>query len=332
MMPKPGQNPFDFERPVREPDLFFGRRNEARRILRFIGGSQCVSVIGPSKIGKTSILKYVSHPLVLREYGLEESDCLFVPIDCQELADEDREGCLNCIGTQIGRQLIPRCSIAVDHVRSFADLEKICGNLSQSGLRPLVIMLDAVGSLIGNSRLGFHFFVNLRSLNTNFHVAYLTASEEPIEELEQKYFDHMGHTSRFSNIFTPFRLGPLDQDESRALLKRYFALAGLAFRDPATWGAGSKPLQPEGKMTRFFRSVFDASRARLRCHRHLQSSSAARSVDSIVDLIVERTAGHPYLIQWIGWHAVDIWYRNCCRWDDTCRERLLSYLNSLPDV
>jgi hypothetical protein len=286
-------------------------------------------VVGPGKIGKTSLLHYVSHPFVLGEHGLMASECLFVYIDCRDLAGIERERWFNYIGTQMEKQATQCPGKAIGHIESFADLERACERLNQSGMKPVVVMLDAFDLLTGADPLDPNFFTNLRSLNTNFEVAFLVASEEPLNDLEQEYFRVAG-TSPFSNIFHPVRLGTLNQDESRDLLTRYFALAGLIFPNPAAQEAGLRP-PPPGRRTMAvrLRSVLDGIRAGYKYYRHRQSVSAVRS---LVDLIVERTAGHPYFVQWIGWHAVDIWHKNSDKWNNVCQERLLKRLDSLPDV
>jgi hypothetical protein len=286
-------------------------------------------VVGPGKIGKTSLLNYVSHPFVLGEHGLMASECLFVYIDCRDLAGIDRERWFNYVGSQMEEQATQRPGKAIGRIESFADLERACERLNQSGMKPVVVMLDAFDLLTGADQLDSGFFINLRSLNANFEVAFLAASEEPLSDLEQRYFRVTG-TSPFSNIFHSVRLGFFDQGESRALLTHNFTLAGLAFPNPAGQEAVSRLPQPGRRAVAVrFRSVLDSLRSRYKYYRHRQSVSAARS---LIDLIVERAAGHPYLVQWMGWHAVDIWHKNSDKWNNACRERLLGHLDSLPDV
>jgi hypothetical protein len=288
MMQASVEDPFNFREPIRDPDLFFGRRYKVRETLDSLRSSQSVSVVGPARIGKTSLLNYVSHPRVLRDHGLTESELAFVYVDCRELADKDREQILNHMGSRIEEQVMPPDSTGIGHVKCFDDLERICRDLQRSGPRSLVIVLDAFDSLARNDHFDSNLSVSLRSLNTRFPVAYLTASEEPLDELERRYFDDVLHTSPFSNIFMPFVLTNLDEGESRALLKHYFALVGLTLSD--------------------------------------------LGMQDIVGLIVEQTAGHPYLVQWAGWHAVDIWHRHAGRWNNACREELVGCLCSLLDV
>ena len=49
-------NPYIYRGPVRNAQMFFGREHELREIVAFLNGNQSVSVVGPRKIGKTSLL------------------------------------------------------------------------------------------------------------------------------------------------------------------------------------------------------------------------------------------------------------------------------------
>jgi len=290
MTTKSGKNPFNFEEPVRDLDFFFGRSNEVRQILDFLRSGQCVSVIGPGKIGKTSLLNHLSHPRVLEEHGLAKSEHLFVYVNCEELADKDRAQWFSYLETQLRQQVAQASGVIVGHIGSRDDLSKVCEDLKRRGMKVIVIMLDTFESLISNGQFDSDFFVNLRSLSTNSPIAFWTASEKSLGELERKYLDGDPHgdTSPFSNIFAPFWLETLSGEESRALLRRYFDLAGFAL--------------------------------------------PADSLNAIADRIVERTSGHPYSIQWIGWHTVNIWHTNSYRWGAASEKKFLRCLRNLPDV
>jgi len=289
-MTKPGKNPFNFEEPVRDLDFFFGRSNEVRQILDFLRSGQCVSVIGPGKIGKTSLLNHLSHPRVLEEHGLAKSEHLFIYVDCRELADKGRAQWFSYLEAHLKQQVAQESGVIVGHIGSCDDLSRVCEALKRRGMKALVIMLDTFESLISNGQFDFDFFVNLRSLNTNFPIAFWTASGELLGELERKYLDGGPHgdTSPFSNIFAPFWLGTLSGEESRALLEWYFASAGFTL--------------------------------------------PADSLNIIVDRIVRRASGHPYSIQWIGWHTVNIWHTNSYKWGAASGKKFLRCLRNLPDV
>ncbi|MFH1635510.1 MAG: hypothetical protein ABIG63_16085, partial [Chloroflexota bacterium] len=83
-------NPYISRGPVRTPDLFFGRVHELNEIAAFLRGNQSVSIVGPRKIGKTSLLFHLVRPEVWPSLGLLE-DNLFIYLDCEVLGDLELE-------------------------------------------------------------------------------------------------------------------------------------------------------------------------------------------------------------------------------------------------
>ena len=83
------ENPFFHRGPIRDRRYFFGRTAETRRALQMLRKGQCVSIVGPRRIGKTSLLFHLRDPEVQRRYKLG-TEYLFVYIDCQGLGDLDK--------------------------------------------------------------------------------------------------------------------------------------------------------------------------------------------------------------------------------------------------
>jgi hypothetical protein len=83
------ENPFFHRGPIRDRRYFFGRKTETRRALQMLRQDQCVSIVGPRRVGKTSYLFHLCDAEVQREHELRE-EYLFVYIDCQGLGDLDR--------------------------------------------------------------------------------------------------------------------------------------------------------------------------------------------------------------------------------------------------
>ena len=61
----PSHNPYWHRKEIRDPACFFGRSREIQGALSVLPNSQCISLVGPRHIGKTSLLHYISNPLVL---------------------------------------------------------------------------------------------------------------------------------------------------------------------------------------------------------------------------------------------------------------------------
>lgn len=61
-------NPYVIEGLIEDPGMFFGRRVHLRRLLRHVGEMDCVSVVGPPGIGKSSLLYQLT-----QQEGLQET-------------------------------------------------------------------------------------------------------------------------------------------------------------------------------------------------------------------------------------------------------------------
>ena len=101
------ENPFFHRGPIRDRHYFFGRKRETRRALQMLREGQCVSIVGPRRIGKTSYLFHLCDPEVQREHELRE-EYLFVYIDCQGLGDLDEPQFYQWVWESTERALVER--------------------------------------------------------------------------------------------------------------------------------------------------------------------------------------------------------------------------------
>jgi hypothetical protein len=63
-------NPFFHRGPIRDPAYFFGRRDEIQFITGLPQAGQSVSLSGPRRMGKISLLFHLAHPDVAISCGL----------------------------------------------------------------------------------------------------------------------------------------------------------------------------------------------------------------------------------------------------------------------
>lgn len=321
------ENPFRFGEPVQEPDFFFGRKKEVRQTLNALQGNQCVSLVGPGKIGKTSTLHYVSTPQVFAELGFAADRYSFIYVDGRQLSDRDATACFQHIGVQIQEE-----NGGSGSVNFLRDLTRTCRAFWRGSGKSLVIMLDNFEALIGNEQLDASFFANLRSLNTNpdFRLAYLTASEESLGTLEFKYLGiNTGDDSPFFNVFTTISLGRLSPRESRLLLERCFMQAGLVLAKAKLENGHTR--QPANRHTANENAPGVWGELKMMVGRFLRLDRDD-PVDTMIDLIIEQAGGHPYLIQWLGRQAVDIWRSHNGRWNSASTRKFLACLQNMPDV
>ena len=65
-----GENPYYHRGPIRDARHFYGRARETALALQMVKNRQSVSVIGPRRIGKTSLLFHLADPTIRFESGL----------------------------------------------------------------------------------------------------------------------------------------------------------------------------------------------------------------------------------------------------------------------
>ena len=81
----PLRNPFYNIGPITEPGLFFNRKVVTDTVLNNVLSQKptCRSIVGQRKIGKSSLLRHVSHQAVTQQYAFPSEFCLWLPLDCQ---------------------------------------------------------------------------------------------------------------------------------------------------------------------------------------------------------------------------------------------------------
>jgi predicted Ser/Thr protein kinase len=230
-------NPYLSRGPVRDPDMLFGRRHELHEIAAFVTGSQSISIVGPRKIGKTSLIYSLLRPSSWPDLRLD-ADNLFVYLDCEVLG----EGAHAEIFGQFAAEMIaaleerglapePALELAVARPTRLT-FEAAVRKLNQRGLR-VTLVLDEFERLSTNSQLDVNFFNALRSIAGRYQFVFLTASARPLIELTYSGRSQEILSSPFFNIFAPVFLGLLAKEDAYRLMREPMRKAGGAFA-PAT--------------------------------------------------------------------------------------------------
>lgn len=208
-------NPFFYGGKV-SPALFVGRSQQLRRIFSCLeiantGQLQSVSVVGPHRIGRSSLLNYVAarYDLHLQSPGSYR----FVYISPHDAS------CHN-VGEFLCKVLDDlKLPLHTHHKATLQEFQDAILLLSQEGIHP-VICLDEFEELLSTSSFSDEFFDVLRHLMSESALAFVIASTHPLSDLvsADKY------TSPFFNIFTIVEIGEftVDQgvDEAGLLVRR----------------------------------------------------------------------------------------------------------------
>jgi hypothetical protein len=210
------ENPFFHRGAIRQAKHFYGRSAEVDQILGLLRNGQSVSLIGPRRIGKSSLLLHICRPNVRKTFNLHPPHALFVMLDCQELGgsppDEVYESLLLSLS-----DAAKSAGITIDQFQrpgTYRALDRALHQISSQNI-PIVFILDEFELLAINKHLSPYFFARLRGLTTKYGLAYLTASQRPLFAItaEEEIL-----SSPFFNIFVTLPLGLFSEDEARSMI------------------------------------------------------------------------------------------------------------------
>ncbi len=223
------ENPYFHRGAIRQPEYFYGRVRETKRALQLLRNGQSISIVGPRKIGKTSLLLHLMDPQVLAEYEMQADRYLFAYITGETCGAVTKSDVYRLMLEEASSRLPDGgTSLDLDHVvrmdLQFRQFGRAIRKLTKGG-RKLVYLIDEFEGLGRNQQLGEDFFSSLRSL-TLHDVAFVTASQDPLLDLTLQE-DVL--SSPFFNIFALLRLGTFSRQEALYFIERSFRKAGVSF-------------------------------------------------------------------------------------------------------
>ena len=209
-------NPYNYNDPITDPDLFIGRGNIINKIFSRIGAGrpQSVSLVGEYKIGKTSLLNYIKNKHIQEQYFSKPGDycCIFFPVrDHADSVDAFIDNLCSAVSSDTGINYVHR-SVS-ECYNWFKDTAE---SLTKSD-RKLILLLDDFNLVTQNNEFPLDFFSFLRSMANNYNVAYVTTS---YLDLQQLCVSKDIEESPFFNIFTNITLKAFDSDELNEFIAR----------------------------------------------------------------------------------------------------------------
>lgn len=210
-------NPFFHRGAIRRAQDFHNRADEITQILGLLRNGQSVSLIGPRRIGKSSLLIHLTRPQVRAQIQLDPPHALFVLIDCQELGGVPPEEVYEALLTTL-LQAAEKVQIKLSEVKelgTYRALDRVLNQITRVGTA-VVVLLDEFELLAANELLTPYFFARLRGLTTKYGLAYLTASQRPLFAItaEEEIL-----SSPFFNIFVTLPLSQFTDAQGRSLLQ-----------------------------------------------------------------------------------------------------------------
>jgi hypothetical protein len=225
------QNPFFHRGPIRQCDYFFNRQREVSQVLGLLRNLQNAALVGPRRIGKTSLLFHLADPAIHASYGLSPDEYVFAYLDGEELTELDAGQIRRAMMEELvaalgpGGHEVPTILLSEGSVE-YRAFRQAMRQLTQQGLK-LIFCFDEFECLGANPHLGPGFFSSLRGLASQFDVAYVTASKAQIQALTYAHAETL--SSPFFNTFAHLHLGLFSDDDARRLIEQLTAKAGVPF-------------------------------------------------------------------------------------------------------
>lgn len=205
-------NPFYFGGHV-SPEQFIGRRSELQKILALLDVThtqqlQSVSVVGPRRIGKSSLLFYLCHTSA--SHFINPSNYRLAYVDLHDPECHTRSGLLS--------KILRALHLSADKTQpvSLTEFQEKILEFKTAGGLPIVA-LDEFEELFARPDEFLADFYNAwRHLVNDNLLAFITASKLPLNDLTR----NQPYTSPFFNVFTVLMLGKLTDAEADALIAR----------------------------------------------------------------------------------------------------------------
>ncbi len=222
-------NPFYHRGAIRRSDHFHGREAEITQILGLLRNGQSVSLIGPRRIGKSSLLIHLTRSQVRHTVNLQPPQALFVLLDCQELGGSPPEDVYDALltGLQDAADDADIQLVMNQQSGTYRALDRMLRQLQQQDVS-VVVLLDEFELLAANEHLTPYFFARLRGLTTKYGLAYLTASQRPLFAItaEEEIL-----SSPFFNIFVTLSLDMFTLEEGKGLLQKRLQPTAVRFSE-----------------------------------------------------------------------------------------------------
>lgn len=221
-------NPYVNRTMILHPEHFFGRKKEIKWLKKRIctESPQSVSLLGERRIGKSSLLNYLTFLEGDARFLDEPGKYIFIFMDCQGLRSIDELQFLTIIFSTLKKKL--KNTIKLKLKNDFDDLRFLCDEITAKGLK-LVLLFDEFESITKNNHFTPAFYSLLRSLANNYSIALITSS---VRNLKDMCGSREISDSPFFNIFAIQHIGLFTRDEAKELitnpsLQYGISLAGL---------------------------------------------------------------------------------------------------------
>jgi hypothetical protein len=203
-------NPFGITIPIQKPEFFFGRKNLIDTINDLLINSTPCSVVGPRRIGKSSLLYQYYNLSAIQDQIISSISVYFF----DSSKDRDPRSFLNTMKKTLSVNENFSSLTTSPHLDDLYDEnEELINGLNDNGKTPL-ILLDEIENLTHHK---FHDILNwLRALVSNGKLNIITSSKKSLRDLLRNTDDVV---SGFWNIFRQVNIGLMTPTEVHELIE-----------------------------------------------------------------------------------------------------------------
>ncbi len=227
-------NPYKSRGPIKQPQSFYGREFEVLTIYDSIksgglkGASECVSIVGERRIGKSSLLHYIYNKDNRSKYLNDYNKYIFSFIDCTLLDINRKDITPEVFFHSILKSLSKELEIQLLTSGDFENFKHTIAEVAKD--YKIVVLLDEFDSITKNSNFGYGFFSALRGLvqEPDNRLGIITASLRNLWELVHNV-DLAA--SPFFNIFNTIFLKAFDMEDALSLVTKPFGREAMDLTD-----------------------------------------------------------------------------------------------------
>lgn len=224
------KNLFDNPTTLRDPAHFVGRRVQLERIFSLIKTRQSISLVGPRRIGKTSLLTCLKSEQIQHQFNFDGSGFLFFYLDLQKRSMKTRVDFFDEAYRIIKEYALDQGYKILEDGDKDDQFEALLDEFERRGLYP-VLMMDTFDEIIQYQPIPENVLGFLRSQGTDGRLSYIIASVETLGEIFRKLLLGNGLLSPFVNIFGTIRLASFTLQEAQQMLVDTSLKGGLPFNE-----------------------------------------------------------------------------------------------------
>jgi hypothetical protein len=196
------ESPYFHGPPIRVPKHFFGRKSEIDQILSLVSEDRPVSIVGPRRIGKTSLLFRLRDVEVRAKYDLVDSyifvDCDFLELPSNSSKSDVYRWLLRAVARELGRDRTADYA-SVEPI-TYLDFKERINAITALEHKKIVLVFDEFDKVVNFHQLDVDFFDGLRELAKLGTTNFITSSVKTLSDLT--FHDHRIPSSPFFSIFS----------------------------------------------------------------------------------------------------------------------------------